>query len=484
MSDFPIIERKAISDAILKGTSYLLSVQNDDGGIEFEDDNSERSGIWVTAEALEFFLTSQVVPITICEKIIDMINFLLNTQNADGSWNMLVQAKQATAQDSPSIITTGHCIYVLKLAISDKYMPQAAIINSAILKAERWLLNHKVEKGKKIYWVDGANINANPNKDVTARMETIFVSFYALMGLVPCTNGFGMLQSLSTSTIDILKKVKFFFEEEAEWFIDQYQNKKETISQSEYSKILSTLSRITNAIFMLDSVLNNNYLNQVKNDLLSVISNGRKNACFTTTISIGTISDPNEFTKTYNNNTPFDVSMILLKLEDDVQLIISILKEYINNQMSEGSWYLNFSEVYKIKTWTTAEALICLEQAFEKYDIIVTDAIEKYWKQKVFSIDTQLKKAEDEKSCLEKENRELCDIIEKDKIRNKLFTILIFIAIVAGLILGIKWIIDPANSEKPIYAFWANFILPIALGILSGLISNWFFNIYHKYKKQ
>lgn len=235
---------------------------------------------------------------------------------------------------------------------------------------------------------------------------------------------------------------------------------------------------------MLDSVLNNNYLNQVKNDLLSVISNGRKNACFTTTISIGTISDPNEFTKTYNNNTPFDVSMILLKLEDDVQLIISILKEYINNQMSEGSWYLNFSEVYKIKTWTTAEALICLEQAFEKYDIIVTDAIEKYWKQKVFSIDTQLKKAENEKSCLEKENRELCDIIEKDKIRNKLFTILIFIAIVAGLILGIKWIIDPANSEKPIYAFWANFILPIALGILSGLISNWFFNIYHKYKKQ
>lgn len=236
MSDFPIIERKAISDAILKGTSYLLSVQNDDGGIEFEDDNSERSGIWVTAEALEFFLTSQVVPITICEKIIDMINFLLNTQNADGSWNMLVQAKQATAQDSPSIITTGHCIYVLKLAISDKYMPQAAIINSAILKAERWLLNHKVEKGKKIYWVDGANINANPNKDVTARMETIFVSFYALMGLVPCTNGFGMLQSLSTSTIDILKKVKFFLKKKQNGLLINIKTRKKQFHNQSIQK--------------------------------------------------------------------------------------------------------------------------------------------------------------------------------------------------------------------------------------------------------
>lgn len=452
MLELPKIERKTISDAILKGTRFLLSTQNSDGGIEFEDEKSERSGIWVTAEALEFFLTSQVVPITICEKVVRMINFLLNTQNADGSWNMLVPTEQAT-QDSGSIITTGHCIYVLRLAISDEYMPGTDKINNAILKAENWLLTQKIEKGKMIYWVEGAKRNLTPNKDVTARMETIFISFYALMGLVPITNGFGKPKSLSTPTKDILRKVEFFFEEEAKWFINQYQNKAEKISQLEFPKILSTLSRITNAIFILDNVLSNDFLMQVKNELLSVILSGRENACLTTTISVGTINEPNGFNKTYNNNTPFDVSMTLLKLEDNVQMIVSILNEYIINQVSDGSWFLNFSEAYKVKTWTTAEALMCLERAFEKYDIIAADDIEKHWKQEVSNINAQLKKAENEKDQLKVENGELSNMIEKTKMQNRIFTILISLAIFVGVALGIKWIIDPANEGKPTYTF-------------------------------
>lgn len=478
MSEFPTIERRTISDAILKGTKFLLSVQNDDGGIEFEDEKSERSGIWVTAETLEFFLTSQVVPITICEKVIDMINFLLNTQNVDGSWNMLVPTEQAK-QDSGSIITTGHCIYVLRLAISDEYMPETDRISNAILKAEKWLLNHKIEKGKKIYWVDGANVSATPDKDVTSRMETIFISFYALMGLVPSTNGFGKSQSLSTSTKYILKKVAFFFEEEAKWFINQYQNNAEIIPQSEYPKILSTLSRITNAIFTLDNVLSNNLLMQVKDGLLSIISRGRENACFTTTISIGTLNDPNEFNKTYNNNTPFDVSMILLKLEDKVQLIVSILKEYIDNQMSDGSWFLNFCETYKVKTWTTSEALMCLEQAFEKYDIIATDGIEKYWKQKVSNIHTQLEEVENEKNDLMNNNEELCNKIKKIETKGKVFTVIIFSALIVGCFLGVKWIMDPTNTEKPVYILLVTIIIPIVIGVLSVPLWNLFVKLWN-----
>lgn len=483
MTEHHTIERRAISDAILKGSSFLLSVQNEDGGIEFEDERSERSGVWVTAEALEFFLSSQIVPITVCEKVIGMINFLLKTQNADGSWNMLATAEN-TSLDKSSIITTGHCVYVLRLAISDEYMPEADKINTAILKAEKWLLAQKIEKNKKIYWAEDAKKGANPDKDVITRMEVVFTTFYALMGLLPNTNGFGKHQTLSKEKKDILRKVAFCFEEEAKWFIKQYQNQVKILSQLELAKILSTFSRITNAVFLLDNELGDNSFMRVKDGLLGVISNGRENAYFTTPISVGTLNDAGGFTKIYNNNTPFDVSMALLRLEDDVDTIISLLSEYLNNQMSDGSWYLNFSETYKIKTWTTAEALICLEQAFEKYDIIATVGMETYWKQRVSDVQIQLEQAINEKEALEVVRADLSEKLAKAKVKGRIFTILIIIMTFLGGGLVIKWITDPANAGSSTYNLFAIIIIPFIIGILANPFWNWITSLIHQNTKQ
>lgn len=482
MPEYHTIERKAISDAILKGSNFLLSVQNEDGGIEFEDEKSERSGIWVTAEALEFFLSSQIVPITICEKVIGMINFLLNTQNTDGSWNMLVPTEGMPLNKS-SIVCTGHCAYVLRLAVSDEYMPEVKKINAAILKAEQWLNAQKIEKNKKIYWAEGAKKGADPDKDVVTRMEVVFTSFYALMGLLPSNIGLGRHQTLSKDKKDVLRKVAFYFEEEAQWFIKEYQNRVKTITQLELAKILSTFSRITNAIFLLDNELGDNSFMRVRDGLLTVISNGRGNACFTTPISVGTLNDAGESTKIYNNNTPFDVSMALLRLEDDIDMIMSLLEEYLDNQMSDGSWYLNFSEAYKIKTWTTAEALICLEQAFQKYDIIATVSIETYWKQRISEFQAKLEQANNEKEVLDTEKNELSKKLEKVEARDRLFRIIFVIMLLVGVFFGVKWIADPANAGSSTYNLFAIIIIPFVIGILVTPSWNWLSKIIHQNTK-
>ena len=483
MTEHHIIERRIISDAVLKGSNFLLNMQNEDGGIEFEDEKSERSGIWVTAEALEFFLSSQIVPITICEKVIGMINFLLNTQNTDGSWNMLAPTGN-NSSDNSSIIATGHCIYVLRLAISDAYMPQAGKIDKAILKAEEWLLDQKIEKNKKIYWAEGAKKEANPDKDAITRMEVVFTSFYALMGLISNANGFGKHRPLSKAKKNILKKIAFCFEEEAKWFINQYQSKVKALSQQELAKILSTFSRITNAIFWLDNELDDNSFERVKDGLLTVISNGRENGCFTTPISVGTLDDAGGYNKIYNNNTPFDVSMALLRLEDDVETIVMLLNEYLNNQMSDGSWFLNFSETYKIKTWSTAEALICLEQAFEKYDIIATVSMEKYWQQKISEVQSRLEQVNNEKQTLEAEKDVLSKKLTKAKEKGRVFTILIIVMVIVGGILAVKWLTDPANAGSSTYNLFALFIIPFAIGILVNPFWNWLAGIIHQNSKQ
>lgn len=483
MGERHIIERRAISDAILKGSRFLLSVQNDDGGIEFEDEKSERSGIWVTAEALEFFLTSQIVSITVYEKVMNMIGFLLNTQNDNGSWNMLVSLKDSD-YDNSSIIATGHCLYVLRLAISDDYMPEIAKINEAILKAEKWLLAQKIEKNKKIYWAENAKKNANPDKDMISRMEVIFTSYYALLGILSSYGKFDEHRLLNKSEKNILKKILFFFEEEAKWFIDQYQSKVKNLAQVELAKILSTFSRITNAIFLLNAELGNDSFEQFKEGLLSVISSSQKNACFTSTISVGTLDDAGGFTKIYNNNTPFDVGMALLRLEDGIDTIVSILDEYLINQMSDGSWYLNFTESYKVKTWSTAEALICLEQVFEKYDLVSMGDMETYWKKRISNIQEKLNKEKNEKEDLKIERDRLTERFEKMRIKSRVFMILLAVILIAGGCFCVKWITNPENAGSSTYNLLAIIVIPFIIGTLANPFWNWLVSIIHKNPKQ
>ena len=55
---------KDVERDIIKGAEYLFLLQNNDGGIKYENASTPCSGIWVTAEALEFLLSSKNVPIT------------------------------------------------------------------------------------------------------------------------------------------------------------------------------------------------------------------------------------------------------------------------------------------------------------------------------------------------------------------------------------------------------------------------------------
>ena len=103
-----VFNRKNIIKSINKGAYYLMNMVNDDGGVKFEDESSVTSGAWVTAEVLEALLSSTVLPLPSYKYIEPMIGFLVQSQNEDGSWNVLIAPKM---REQPSPISTGHCTY-------------------------------------------------------------------------------------------------------------------------------------------------------------------------------------------------------------------------------------------------------------------------------------------------------------------------------------------------------------------------------------
>ena len=113
---------KDVERAIIKGAEYLFLLQNNDGGIKYENASTPCSGIWVTAEALEFLLSSKNVPITAFNKIAPMLDFIVRTQAHDGSWSILPNEIGISDIYNPSSIATGHCIYALKLAFVGNYL--------------------------------------------------------------------------------------------------------------------------------------------------------------------------------------------------------------------------------------------------------------------------------------------------------------------------------------------------------------------------
>ena len=111
-------DSEKIVGAIKKGADYLFLQQNPDGGIKYQDEKSTKSGIWVTAESLEFFLSSKNIRMTAYEKVSRMLDFIIRSQDKVGAWSVIPNDEGVTDSNALSAITTGHCVYVLKMALA------------------------------------------------------------------------------------------------------------------------------------------------------------------------------------------------------------------------------------------------------------------------------------------------------------------------------------------------------------------------------
>lgn len=382
MEDF---NREIIENSINKGAEYLIRSQNEDGGIHFQDNSKEGrySGIWVTAEALEFFLSSKIIPFSMHKKIERMIDFLLETQSEDGCWSVIPKENGKSTVKDASAIATGHCTYALKLAMVGNHDDSGRIKN-AIKKGEDWLRCNCVERDGFVFWETQPSSKKNgidPNKNEVSRMAFIMDTFYAVFGLV---NPKGYPEDNDRDRT-LIAKAASFFNEQANYFIRTYKTDLERL-KAQYAKVASTLCRIVNGLYLLKAKITDS----TKADLKLLLQ-----ACpdlFTTSNIIMHVAKVKQFYTAYNNNTPFDMAHALINLEVGAEELKHIMSAYIDNQTTEGFWYLNFSSTFSVTTWSTSEALLVLERVLEQYNFIELEEQKKLLKIEKEENDAKFKK--------------------------------------------------------------------------------------------
>ena len=337
------INQSQIKKAITRGVNFLFLMQNADGGIKYEDESSSRSGIWVTAEVLEFLLSSKNIRITAYDKIAPMIEFLLNAQSQEGFWSVLPK-KNTGISDSKeaSSIATGHCVRALKMALVGEYLNNSNKIKEAIKKGERWLRQCSIQKDGYTFWCINKINNKDsidPNKNEAYRMEYVFNSFYAVMGLI---NPDGYSED-DTGDKRLIAQATQFFLNQAKFFIDTYSSSISHLTISEFAKVSSTICRIVYALYLMNAEISD----EIKEGLKSLLVCCAVNPFMTSLIQVKNNAD-GQYRAAYNNNTPFDMTNALICLEADPSTIRKIIEEYLKNQTAEGFWYLNFSSAYEV----------------------------------------------------------------------------------------------------------------------------------------
>ena len=442
------LDSKRIERAIVKGVDFLILSQNPDGGIKYEDEKSTKSGIWVTAEALEFFLSSKIIPMTAYEKVVHMLDFIVKTQDKSGAWSVIPNDDGVSDTQELSAITTGHCVFILKMALVGDYIESTKKVKelrNAIQKGEAWLRTNKRESNGLNYW--GAD-SSEPNGDIGQRMECIFTSYYAVMGFL---NPYDYAEDENDDQIIIAKTIAYF-NQQADFFINTYASKFDELTFGDFAKISSTICRIASCLFNMGADISL----ERKNGLKKLLESCSKNPFMTSAIKV---SDQlaKQYTATYNNNTPFDMAIALTMLETSAATIGEIIKEYLDHQNSEGFWYLNFSDAYVVKTWSTAEALLALEKALNKYNYIELE-------NERLLLDEEKHRASKQIESLEEKNTSLR--------RSALLAIIISIFLsVIGIIAIATWsALTPEENKNKILSYVLDaLIVPLAINILSSV---------------
>lgn len=452
--------REIIKTSIENGAKYLIFSQNEDGGIKWRDHSTEGSdsGIWVTAEALEFFLTSKTIPFAMHKKIEKMINFLLETQADDGCWSVLPKENdgKSTIKEA-SAIATGHCTYVLKLAMIGNY-DESKRIKDAIRKGEDWLRRSCVERDGFAFWETKPSQRKNeidPNQNEGSRMQFILTTFYAVFGLV---NPKGYPEDSDKDRMLITKTIRFF-NEQANYFIHTYKIDIERL-KTQYAKVASTLCRIVNGLYLLKATI----ADSTKADLKLLLQ-----VCpdpFTTSNIIMHIANVRQYAPAYNNNTPFDMAQALINLETGAEELKHIMSAYIDKQTAEGFWYLNFSDTYTVTTWSTSEALLVLEQALDRYGFIEYEEAKKELSQEKLNVQAAVS---EEKERHGRINRALTE--KNDKLRHRaLFAMIVSIVLsIVGILAIAFWTAYTPDANPVLKTILEALIAPLAVNILSSV---------------
>ena len=339
--------KKNTNAAILNATKFMIEHGMDKGGtkIRSTSPNLEKYGIWPTTEFLEFLLSNDILPITpkIVEIMEGMINFIIEKYNRKEKKWPLTDVKGSTA----SAITSGHCIYVLKLYISRHFVDytKTESIKQIIREAEDKLIEDCRQDGSwKILKGDDA-------PDIGLNFGRFFYTYNAWFGIkkVPeYTDDLSALPNIRNRLAEYVIGVSDMLLQE--------KNK---------GSMMSTLiCNMAKAVQILNDYSESNCIekkNELLNAILLMINESDLNSLLYSATSVEISELPNSGYNKFSNNIPFDLVFAIKDNPDCLDLARNIINWYLKDMNTQfNCWFFPGTNM---NTWPTCEALLVLSNA-------------------------------------------------------------------------------------------------------------------------
>ena len=354
--------------AVVAATKYIMGhgMDSKKTKIRSSSEKKDKYGIWPTTEFLEFMLKNRVVSPTpkIATLIESMVDFIVDKYNQQQKRWPFTDVEDCET----SAMTTGHCIYVLKLYVSQHFVDEAKKerITNIIREAVTTLIaDYRRELG-------GWKITPDDTDPVMSLNCGRFLFSYNAWFGIRKVDGY---QDSSLDLRDIPTKLGEYLLLVSNQLLDECQ--KETPETDMYT-LICTMAK---AIQMLNDFAGDDYdgdryrakKEKLCEQILKMLGDKSEQESALSSLTQVEVSElPNNMYQSFSNNVPFDLYFAIKNEPNCLDLSYGIIKWYIDKQSNDyGYWTFKKENV----TWPTCEALLVLADAHASFlnNVILDD---------------------------------------------------------------------------------------------------------------
>lgn len=353
IEELDILKRNTYS-TILNATKFMIHHGMDQKGTKVRSTSPtlEKYGIWPTTEFLEFLLTNNILPITpeIVNLIEGMVGFIIEKYNSKEKKWPLTDVKGSIA----SAITSGHCIYVLKLYISRPFVDYTKMesIKQIIREAEETLIADCRQDGSwKILKSDDA-------PDMGLNFGRFFYTYNAWFGIKKVPEYSDDLSALPA----IRKRLAEYVIGVSNMLLRESDDENVKSKGSMLSTLICNMAKAIQILNDYDDVNCVEKRKELYNSILQMVKGSDLSSLLYSVTSVEISELPNSGYNKFSNNLPFDFFFAVKDEPDCFVLAQEIINWYLKDiNMQFSCWFFPGSNM---NTWPTCEALLVLSFAY------------------------------------------------------------------------------------------------------------------------
>ena len=354
INELNILKRNT-NATILNATKFMIHHGMDPNGTKIRSTSPtlEKYGIWPTTEFLEFLLTNNVLPMTseIVSLIEGMVGFIIEKYNAEQKKWPLTDVEGSIA----SAITSGHCIYVLKLYISRPFVDytKTEAIKQIIREAEEMLIADCRQDGS---W---RILEGDDSPDMGLNFGRFFYTYNAWFGIKKVPDYSDNISALPS----IRKRLAEYVIGVSDMLLRESNKDKVNNKGSLFSTLICNMAKAIQILNDYDDVNCVAKKKELCDAILQKIKEKDLSSILYSVTSVEISELPNNGYNKFSNNLPFDLFFAIKNEPECLELTQEIINWYLADiNMQFSCWFFPGSNM---NTWPTCEALLVLSFAYE-----------------------------------------------------------------------------------------------------------------------